>query len=86
MEFVRENSGAVTNLLYRGINAPKLNLPNDSCPPRGLCRRYWSEELRVAGRMEIHDGKLAIRQRSGSWIHFLPTGADRFDVRLADGP
>jgi hypothetical protein len=41
---------------------------------------YWSEELRVAGRLEIDDGKLASQPRSGTWIHFLPTGADRFDA------
>jgi hypothetical protein len=81
VEFVREPSGSVTNLLYRGINAPKLNLA-ESTPAR-LARYagdYWSEELRVAGRIEIHDGKLASRQRSGSWIHFLPSGGERFDA------
>jgi CubicO group peptidase (beta-lactamase class C family) len=81
VEFVRENSGPVTHLLYRGINAPKLNPPE--LTPALLAAYigdYWSEELRVAGRLEIHDGKLASQQRSGTWIHFLPTGADRFDA------
>ena len=81
MDFVRESSGAVTNLLYRGINAPKLNLP-ESTPARlaAYVGDYWSEELRVVARLEIHDGRLASQQRSGRWIHFLPTGADRFDA------
>ncbi|MEO8428716.1 MAG: serine hydrolase, partial [Verrucomicrobiota bacterium] len=81
VDFVRENSGPVTHLLYRGINAPRLNLP-ESTPARlaAYVGDYWSEELRVAGRLEIHDEKLASQQRSGTWIHFLPTGADRFDA------
>ena len=81
VEFVRQPSGSVTNLLYRGINAPKLDLPKMT-PARlaAYVGDYWSEELRVARRMEIHDGKLAIRHRSGVWLHFLPTGPDRFDA------
>jgi CubicO group peptidase (beta-lactamase class C family) len=81
VEFVRQESGAVTNLLYRGIRAPKLDLP-ELTPARlaAYVGDYWSEELRVAGRMEIHDGQLAIRHRSGEWLHFLPTGPDRFDA------
>ena len=81
VEFVRQKSGAVTNLLYRGISAPKLDLP-EMTPARlaAYVGDYWSEELRVARRMEIHDGQLAIRDRSGEWLHFLPTGPDRFDA------
>ena len=41
---------------------------------------YWSEELRVVARFEIHDGSLAVCLRSGRWIHLLPTGADSFDT------
>ena len=37
---------------------------------------YWSEELRVVTRLEIHDQSLAVWLRSGCWIHLLPTGAD----------
>jgi hypothetical protein len=80
VEFVREPGGAVTHLLYRGINAPKVNMPEIA--PANLAAYagdYWSEELRVVGRIEIHDGKLATRQTSGSWIYFVPSGADRFD-------
>jgi CubicO group peptidase (beta-lactamase class C family) len=81
VEFVRQASGAVTNLLYRGIKAPKLDLP-EMTPARlaAYVGDYWSEELRVARRMEIHDGQLATRHRSGEWLHFLPTGPDRFDA------
>ncbi len=84
VEFVRGNGGQVTNLLYRGINAPKLNLP-ELTPDRlaTYVGDYWSEELRVAGRIEIKDGKLASRQRSGNWIYLMPTETDRFDA--ADG-
>ena len=79
--FVRQSSGAVTNLLYRGINAPKLTLP-ESTPARlaAYAGDYWSEELRVVARVEIHDGRLAVCLRSGRWIHLLPTGADCFDA------
>ena len=79
--FVRQSSGAVTNLLYRGINAPKLTVP-ESTPARlaAYAGDYWSEELRVVTRLEIHDGSLAVCLRSGRWIHLLPTGADRFDA------
>ena len=54
--FVRQSSGAVTNLLYRGINAPKLTLPE--LPPARLAAYagdYWSDELRVITRLELHD-------------------------------
>ena len=81
VEFVRQESGAVTNLLYHGINAPKLNLVEMT--PAGLAAcvgDYWSEELGVAIRLEIHDGQLATCRRSGQWVHFLPTGPDRFDA------
>jgi CubicO group peptidase (beta-lactamase class C family) len=79
--FVRQSSGAVTNLLYRGINAPKLTIP-ESMPTRlaAYTGDYWSEELRVATRVELHDGRLAVCLRSGRWVHLLPTGANRFDA------
>jgi CubicO group peptidase (beta-lactamase class C family) len=79
--FVRQSSGAVTNLLYRGINAPKLTVP-ESTPARlaAYVGDYWSEELRVVTRLQIHDGSLAVCLRSGRWIHLLPTGADSFDA------
>jgi CubicO group peptidase (beta-lactamase class C family) len=79
--FVRQSSGAVTNLLYRGINAPKLTVP-ESTPARlaAYAGNYWSEELRVITRLEIHDGSLAVCLRSGRWVHLLPTGADSFDT------
>jgi CubicO group peptidase (beta-lactamase class C family) len=81
VEFVRQEFGAVTNLLYNGINAPKLDLP-PMTPARlaAYVGDYWSEELRFAERLEIHDGKLAIRHRSGAWLHFMPTGPDCFDA------
>jgi CubicO group peptidase (beta-lactamase class C family) len=81
VNFVRQSSGAVTNLLYRGINAPKLAVPEST--PASLAAYvgdYWSEELRVVTRLEIHDGSLAVCLRSGRWVHLLPTGADRFDA------
>ena len=79
--FVRQSTGAVTNLLYRGINAPKLAVP-ESTPARlaAYVGDYWSEELRVVTRLEIHDGNLAVCLRSGRWIRLLPTGEDRFDA------
>ncbi len=79
--FVRQSTGAVTNLLYRGIKARKLTLP-ELAPARlaAYAGDYWSEELRVITRLEIHDGRLAVCLRSGRWIHLLPTGADTFDA------
>jgi hypothetical protein len=81
VEFVSEQSGPATHLLYRGIRAPKLNLPKFS--PEQLQEfvgDYWSEEVRVAYRIELRDGALGVRQRSGAWVRLLPTGADRFDA------
>jgi CubicO group peptidase (beta-lactamase class C family) len=81
--FVRNDSGGVTNLLYRGINAPKLDLEKIKVTPARLATYvgdYWSEELRTVGRFEIHDGKLAVQMRSGNWLHFMASGKDRFDA------
>ena len=81
VEFVSEKSGPATHLLYRGIRAPKLNIPK--LAPEQLkdyVGDYWSEELRVAYRVEMRDGSLGVRQRSGAWVRLLPTGADRFDA------
>jgi CubicO group peptidase (beta-lactamase class C family) len=81
VEFVRTNSGPVTHLLYRGIHAPKLKMP-ESTPAllAAYVGDYWSDELRVAYRLEIRDGELGTRHRSGAWVRFLPTDADRFDT------
>ena len=83
IEFAPDTSGAVNHLLYRGIKAPKLSLPQ--LTPEDLAAYagdYWSEELRVVGRLEIHDKQLAIRDRAGRWIHLLPTGNDHFDAEV----
>ncbi len=79
VEFVHEDSGPVTHLHYRGINAPKLNVSS----PTGLADYagdYWSEELRTNARFEIHDGQLAIQRLSGAWMNLLRTGENRFDA------
>jgi CubicO group peptidase (beta-lactamase class C family) len=81
IEFLPEKSGDVTHLLYRGIKAPRLTVPQ--CTPDMLAAYtgdYWSEELRVAYHLELTNGQLALRHRSGSWIRFLPTGLDHFDT------
>jgi CubicO group peptidase (beta-lactamase class C family) len=84
VEFVRQPADSVTNLLYRGINAPKLKLPEPtSAYLATYLGDYWSEELRVVARLEIHDGKLATQARSGDWIHFAPTETDWFDAEGA---
>ena len=84
--FVRNDSGTVTNLFYHGINAPKLT-PADLAPTSARLAEYvgdyWSEELRMANRLELHDGKLAFHERSGDWLVFLPTEKDRFDAEYA---
>jgi CubicO group peptidase (beta-lactamase class C family) len=81
VEFVREKTGPATHLLYRGIRAPRIEVPKSS--PEGLqayIGDYWSEELRVAYRIEVQDGQLGVRDRAGKWFQLLPTGPDRFDV------
>lgn len=86
VEFVREKSGDVTHLLYRGIRAPKLNVPEFN--PEQLKEYvgdYWSDEVRVAYRIELRDGALGVRQRSGAWVRLLPTGKDRFDADQGGG-
>ena len=81
VEFVRQASGGVTNLLYRGINAPKMELP-DFTPARlaEYTGDYWSEELRTAVRVDVHEGNLSVCQRSGSWANLVPGGDDWFDT------
>jgi CubicO group peptidase (beta-lactamase class C family) len=81
IDFVSDGSNAVKHLLYRGIRAPKLSVPKFS-PGRlqDYAGDYWSEELRVAYRVEIRDGSLGVRQRSGTWVRFMPIGEDRFDA------
>jgi hypothetical protein len=81
VEFVRAKSGPTTHLLYKGIRAPRLELPKLSPPSlQAYVGDYWSEELRVAYRIEIRDGELGGRDRSGTWVRLLPTGSDRFDL------
>jgi CubicO group peptidase (beta-lactamase class C family) len=81
VEFVSEKSGPATHLLYRGNRAPKLNVPKFT--PEQLQEfvgDYWSDEVRVAYRIEMRDGSLGVSQRSGAWVRLLPTGTDRFDA------
>jgi len=81
VEFVSEKSGPATHLLYRGIRAPKLSVPKFT--PEQLqdyVGDYWGDEVRVAYRVEMRDGSLGVRQRSGAWVRFLATGTDRFDA------
>ena len=81
VEFVRQPSGSVTNLLYRGINAPKINMPE--LTPKRLAEYvgdYWSQELRMMVRVEVHDGRLAVCQRSGLWANLVPGGEELFDI------
>ena len=51
MAFVRQSFGAVTNLLYRGINAPTLT-ESEFTPARlaACAGDYWNEEPRVITR------------------------------------
>ncbi len=81
VEFVSTNSDRVTHLMYRGIHAPKLRIP--PCNPdlfRAYAGDFWSEELRVAYRLEVHEGDLGTRHRSGTWVRLLPTDTDAFDT------
>ena len=81
IEFVREKSGPVTHLLYRGIRAPKLDLPKFTLAQlQAYVGDYWGEEVRVMYRIEMREGALSVQQRSGAWVRLLPTGADRFDA------
>ncbi len=81
VEFASDKSGPATHLLYRGIRAPRLNVPKFTPEQlRDFVGDYWSDELRVAYRVEMRDGSLGVRQRSGAWVWLLPTGANRFDA------
>jgi len=81
VEFVAGKSGPATHLLYRGIRAPKLSVPRFTRDQlQNYVGDYWSEELRVAYRVEMRDGTLGVRQRSGAWVRLLATGMDRFDA------
>jgi CubicO group peptidase (beta-lactamase class C family) len=83
LAFILQSSGTVTNLLYRGINAPKLTIPKPTpALLKGYVGDYWSEELRVITRLEMRGGRLAVCLRTGTWIYLLPTGADRFDTEF----
>jgi hypothetical protein len=86
VEFVSEKSGPATHLLYRGIRAPRLSPPKFTPEQlREYVGDYWSEEVRVAYRIELRDGGLGVRQRSGAWVRLLPTGMDRFDTDQGGG-
>jgi hypothetical protein len=81
VEFVRTNSAGVAYLMYRGIHAPKLRI--STCTPdllRAYAGDYWSEELRVAYRLQVHDDELGTRHRSGTWVRLLPIDTDAFDT------
>ena len=81
VDFVRNGAGAATHLLYRGINAPRLNFPPATTQYlSAYAGQYWSEELRVAYRLELRDGELQTWHAAGGWVKFLPTGVDRFDT------
>jgi CubicO group peptidase (beta-lactamase class C family) len=81
VEFVRGNAGPATHLLYRGIRAPRIEVPKLTPPGlQAYVGDYWSEELRTACRIELRDGRLGVRDRSGKWFQLLPTGTDRFDA------
>lgn len=74
------------SLVDRAQRAPKLNVPQlTRAQLEAYCGDYWSEELRVMHRIEIRDGALGVRQRSGAWVKLLPTGADRFDTEQGGG-
>ena len=81
VEFVRTNSAGVAYLMYRGIHAPKLRI--STCTPdllRAYAGDYWSEELRVAYRLQVHEDELSTRHRSGTWVRLLPIDTDAFDT------
>jgi CubicO group peptidase (beta-lactamase class C family) len=86
VEFVREGSRPVTQLRYRGIQAPKLTVT--ALAPerlRAYAGDYWSDELQRVVRLEIHGGQLMTWHRSAGWIRLLPTDADRFDTEAGQG-
>jgi len=81
VEFVRDRSGEVTHLRYRGIRAPRLRLPEATTAYLGAyAGDYWSEELRVSYRFQVRDGRLQTWHPAGGWVSLLPTGTDQFDT------
>lgn len=80
IEFAPSDSGSVTQLVYRGIHAPKLIVPEVT--PAYLAAYagdYWSDELKVVYRIELRDGQLRVRQPFRGWTPLTPTTVDRFD-------
>ena len=80
VDFVPTDSGSVTQLVYRGIHAPKLKVPEVT--PAYLAAYagdYWSDELKVVYRIEVRDGQLRARKPFLDWTPLTPTTVDRFD-------
>lgn len=81
VEFPAGTNGQVTELLYRGIHAPRVK-PPEATPEylNAYTGDYWSEELRVAYRLEIRDGQLQAWHPLQGWLRLIPTEPDRFDT------
>ncbi len=85
VQFVRDSSNSVTHLFYRDVRVPRLHLPEASLDRLlAYVGDYWSDELRVAYRLEMLNGELGTRHRSGAWVRFLPIEPDRFDTDLGN--
>ena len=84
IRFVRDASGAVNELIYRGIHAPRLDpevTPADTLVP--LAGTYWSPELRTVVTLETHEGRLRTWHPMIGWVDLHPLGTDRFGARQA---
>ena len=80
IEFVRDASGDVTHLVYRGTQAPRLKLPPITPEYLGaFVGDYWSEEFRVVYRVEMREGCLQVWHPAAGWTKLLPYGTNRFD-------
>ncbi len=81
IQFERDGSGAVNSLLYRGLHAPRVTVPQMNAEQLALfAGDYWSEELLVAWRLSFRQGRLMAWHGASGWVGFTPSDTDCFDL------
>jgi hypothetical protein len=81
VRFVRNGPGPATHLDYRGIHAPRLQLPETTPAYLGaFAGDYWSPELRVNFPVRVRGDQLQAWHSLTGWVALLPTGQDQFDA------
>jgi len=81
--FQRDTSGVVTNIRYRGIQAPRVELVTPG--PEQLAEyggSYYSEELGTSYEIVVQDGALFARHRRYDDVALTPGPQDEFSGEL----